>query len=92
MMKNNLIVCLIFATFAATTWASSKTVTLSVTRMTCAACPITVKKALTKVDGVDKININYVNREVIVTYDDAKVNVEILTEATKNAGYPSSAK
>ncbi|EKH5750464.1 cation transporter, partial [Pseudomonas aeruginosa] len=32
-------------------WAATKTVTLSVPGMTCAACPITVKKALTKVDG-----------------------------------------
>ena len=29
--------------------AATKTVTLSVTKMTCAACPITVKKALDKV-------------------------------------------
>jgi periplasmic mercuric ion binding protein len=33
-------------------WASPKTVTLNVSGMTCAACPITVKKALEKVPGV----------------------------------------
>ena len=32
-------------------FAATKTVTLSVTGMTCAACPITVKKALDKVNG-----------------------------------------
>ena len=31
-----------------------QTVTLSVPGMTCAACPITVKKALSKVEGVDQ--------------------------------------
>jgi|HubBroStandDraft_4_1064222.scaffolds.fasta_scaffold475628_2 mercuric transport protein len=35
-------------------WASSKTVTLNVSGMTCAVCPITVKKALEKVEGVSK--------------------------------------
>eukprot|EP01132_Coremiostelium_polycephalum_P011528 gene11528-14119_t len=35
-------------------WAAIQTVTLSVPGMTCAACPITVKKALTQVEGVTK--------------------------------------
>ena len=41
------------AALSAPAWAATKTVTLSVPGMTCAACPITVKKALTK-DGVQK--------------------------------------
>jgi len=40
------------ATLATPAWAAVQTVTLSVPGMTCAACPITVKKALTKVGGV----------------------------------------
>ena len=42
------------AALSAPAWAATKTVTLSVPGMTCAACPITVKKALTKVDGVQR--------------------------------------
>ncbi|MCR2721459.1 mercuric transport protein periplasmic component, partial [Salmonella enterica] len=34
------------ATLATPAWAAVQTVTLSVPGMTCAACPITVKKAL----------------------------------------------
>lgn len=60
--------------------------------MTCAACPITVKKALTKVEGVTKAEVSYENREAIVTFDDAKTNVQALTKATEDAGYPSSVK
>jgi periplasmic mercuric ion binding protein len=73
-------------------FAATKTVTLSVSNMTCAACPITVKKALSKVDGVEKTEVSYENKEAVVTYDDAKTNVEALTEATANAGYPSDVK
>ena len=40
-------------------WAAVKTVTLAVPGMTCAACPITVKKALTKVDGVTKAGYTF---------------------------------
>jgi mercuric ion binding protein len=60
--------------------------------MTCAVCPITVKKALSKVDGVEKTEVSYENKEAVVTYDDAKTNVEALTKATANAGYPSDVK
>lgn len=78
--------------FTAPVWAATKTVTLSVPGMTCAACPITVKKALGKVQGVVKTDVNLDKKEAQVTFDDAKTNVQALTEATKNAGYPSSVK
>ena len=76
------------AALSAPAWAATKTVTLSVPGMTCAACPITVKKALTKVDGVQKAEVSYEKREAVVTFDDAKTSAEALTKATENAGYP----
>ena len=75
---------------SAPAWAATQTVTLSVTGMTCAACPITVKKALNKVEGVENIEVNLEKKEALVTFDDAKTTVEALLEATKNAGYPST--
>jgi periplasmic mercuric ion binding protein len=70
-------------------WASPKTVTLSVSGMTCEACPVTVKKALQKVSGVSKIEVQYEKKQVVVTYDDTKTNIDGLVKATTNAGYPS---
>lgn len=78
--------------FSASAWAATKTVTLSVPGMTCAACPITVKKALNKIDGVVRIEVSFEKKEATVTYDDAKTSVSTLLDATKNAGYPSSVK
>lgn len=75
---------------SASAWAATQTVTLSVTGMTCAACPITIKKALNKVEGVETIEVNLEKKEALVTFDDAKTTVEALVEATKNAGYPST--
>lgn len=72
--------------------AATKTVTLSVSKMTCAACPITVKKALEKVEGVEKTEVSFEKKEAVVTFDDAKTKVEALVDATKNAGYPSTVK
>lgn len=88
-----LLASLVLATLIATpVWAATQTVTLAVPGMTCAACPFTVKKALTKVDGVTKAEVSFEKREAIVTFDDAKTNAQALTKATEDAGYPSSIK
>lgn len=71
-------------------WAAVQTVTLSVPSMDCPVCPITVKKALTGVDGVSKAEVDYARRRVTVTFDDAKTSVAALTKATTHAGYPST--
>ena len=76
---------------SAPAWAATKTVTLSVPSMTCATCPITVKKALTKVEGVIDSKVTWEPKEAMVTFDNAKTKVRALTEATRNAGYPSTA-
>ncbi|MFP5411135.1 MAG: mercury resistance system periplasmic binding protein MerP [Gammaproteobacteria bacterium] len=73
-------------------YATQQTVTLAVPGMSCAACPITVKKALSKVDGVTRAEVDYATRQAVVTFDDAKTNVASLTRATADAGYPSTLK
>lgn len=73
-------------------WAETKTVTLEVPGMTCATCPIVVKKALTKVDGVTTVEVSLEELQAVVTFDDARTTVEALTTATTEAGYPSTVK
>ena len=70
-------------------WAASKTVTLTVPGMTCAACPITIKKALTEIDGVTEAEVSFERKDAVVTFDDTKTSVSALIEATADAGYPS---
>ena len=81
---------LALAAVVAPVWAATQTVTLSVPGMTCSTCPITVKKALTQVSGVSKIEVSLDRREANVTFDDIKTSVEALTRATKESGYPST--
>ena len=73
-------------------FAEPKTVTLSVPGMNCDLCPITIKKAISKVPGVASVEASYEKRQAVVTFDDAKTTVEALTKATANAGYPSTVK
>lgn len=63
--------------------------TLKVPGMTCPTCPITVKKALSKVDGVSKVEVQYDKKQAVVTFDDTKTDANALIKATTNAGFPS---
>ncbi|WP_354678896.1 mercury resistance system periplasmic binding protein MerP [Cupriavidus plantarum] len=87
-----MLTALALAVVAIPVWAATQSVTLSVPGMTCAACPITVKHALSKVAGVGKADVRFERREAIVTFDDGKTSVQALTRATADAGYPSSVK
>jgi mercuric ion binding protein len=51
-----------------------------------------VKSALTKVQGVSKVEVSLERKQAVVTFDDAKTSIAALTLATANAGYPSTVK
>jgi periplasmic mercuric ion binding protein len=80
------------AGFATQSFAETKTVALDVPSMYCEACPITVKKALSRVPGVSNVAVSFLKKEAVVTFDDAKASVGSLTQATANAGFPSKPK
>lgn len=80
---------ILLASVVVPTFAATQTITLAVPGMTCAACPITVKKALSKVPGVAKAEVDYEKRSATVTFDDTKASIAALTKATEDAGYSS---
>ena len=53
---------------------------------------ISVKRSLTKIDGVSRADVSLEKREAVVTFDDTRTSVEALLEATKSAGFPSEIK
>lgn len=69
--------------------AAERTVTLKVENMTCDLCAPTVKKSLSQVKGVIRVEVSAAKETATVTFDDAKIDAAALTAATKNAGYPS---
>jgi mercuric ion binding protein len=72
--------------------ARQQTVQLTVPTMDCATCPITIKAALAKVPGVEKVKVSYEKREALIVYDDARATVADLKKATEDVGYPSMLK
>ena len=74
---------------AAQSVASEQTVTFAVDNMTCALCPVTVKRAMEGVEGVTAVEINFEARTATVVFDTAATNAEDIATASANAGYPA---
>jgi mercuric ion binding protein len=73
-------------------FAAERTVTLAVRNMLCEDCPYVVRKSIEAVPGVAKAVVSFKDKTAVVTYDDVKVDVKGLIDATTNAGYPSAPK
>ncbi len=70
-------------------WAEQKSVTLSVPGMTCPTCPVTLKRALLKEQGVSGVSVHYEKKELVVAYDDVKTTPAAIRKATAAVGFPS---
>ncbi len=88
-MKSMIIAMLLMASLS-DVWAAQQSVILSVPGMNCAACPITIKKALEKVDGMTAVTIDLERKQATVTFDDTRTATAKLIQATTDAGYPSN--
>ncbi len=69
--------------------AEPHTVTLGVEHMTCAACPITVRKALSHVAGVSASTVDMKAHTATITFDPARTTAEALATAVTDAGFPA---
>lgn len=72
--------------------AAPRTVTLEVENVSCVTCAPIVKRVLSRVPGVSQVAVvdHGGMATATVTFDDEKVTPEALTQATTNAGYPST--
>lgn len=68
----------------------TNTVTLAVSKMDCAACPLTVRAALQKVPGVSTAKVDFKTRLAVVAFDPNQTSPAALMKATATAGYPSA--
>ena len=66
-----------------------KTESFKIDKMTCAACPITVKKAMGKVSGVSSVDVDFQAKTATVTFDPERTDASAIASASTNAGYPA---
>lgn len=69
---------------------TSQTVVLDVKNMSCALCPLTVKKSLQKVPGVAEAKIDFDKKTATVKFDPDKASPAALAKASTDAGYPAT--
>lgn len=62
-------------------------IVMKVDGMSCGHCKAAVEKALKLLDGVQGADADIGAKTVTVTYDDGKVNRDVLAEAIAEAGY-----
>ncbi len=71
-------------------YAGEQTQTFAVANMDCPVCPITVTKAIEKVDGVTAVSVNLDTKTATVTFDNELTTDILIAAASTNVGYPAS--
>ncbi len=66
--------------------------TLVVEGMTCAGCPITVKRLLKKTPGVTEVSVDAKTHLAQVKFDPDKTQPDQLAKAVTEIGYPTTVK
>ncbi len=64
--------------------------TFTIEKMTCAACPITVRKAMEGVESVQKVTVDFEQKTATAIYDPTVTTLEQIAAASTNAGYPAT--
>jgi periplasmic mercuric ion binding protein len=82
----------LFLLLSAPASAAERTVILAVENMTCATCPLTVKTAPKRIDGVKDVKVDFDKKTATVVFDDAKTTREAIAEASRVAGFPARAE
>lgn len=73
---------------AAQSVAAEQTFTFS-ENMTCALCPITVKRAMEGVEGVGAVEIEFQARTATVVFDTAATSADAIVGVSAGAAYPA---
>jgi mercuric transport protein len=92
-MRNKWMLGLVLALSAGLAAAATpKKVVLDVQNMTCAACSITIGKALDKVAGVQSKQVDAQAATVTVIFDPSRTSVTEVSRAVTEAGFPAKAR
>ena len=68
---------------------ASETVTFEIENMTCAMCPVTVRTAMNRVDGVHSVDVDFDSKTAVVNFDPAVASMDEIAQASTQAGYPA---
>ena len=69
---------------------TQQTQTFAIENMTCALCPVTVKKAMSNVSGVKSVEVNFDAKTATVEFDPAVTTIDEIASSSTSAGYPAT--
>lgn len=69
---------------------AGKTVELTVEGMSCSHCVASVQKALDKLSGIERAEIDLQGKRVRVDYEPEAVNLQAIKDAIENQGFQVS--
>lgn len=55
--------------------------------MSCSACSATIDKAVRKLDGIQEVNVNLLSNNMVVEYDESRINDALIMKTVEDAGY-----
>jgi Cu2+-exporting ATPase/Cu+-exporting ATPase len=62
-------------------------ITIPIKGMHCASCALTIEKAISKVNGVDSIKVNYGTEKATIEFDKTATSIDQMSERIKPFGY-----
>ena len=67
-----------------------RTEQFDITGMSCAACSARVEKAVSKLDGCERAEVNLLRNSLRMTYDETRLSAADIERAVADAGYGAS--
>ena len=64
-----------------------KQLSIAVTGMSCAACSAAVKRAVSRLDGVESCDVNIATEKMDVVFDETRLSFDAIRKAVEDAGY-----
>lgn len=64
--------------------------TFAIENMTCAACPITVKRAMSRIEGVSHIAVDFKAKTATAEFNPNQTTREEIAKASTDVGFPAT--
>lgn len=80
----------IIATIMQTALAETQKACFNVEGMTCAACTVTTKVAIKKLDGIESIEVSLDDKKAEIQFNDAKTNSNEIKKKIDSVGYKAT--
>jgi len=62
-------------------------ITLPITGMTCANCALNIERGVKKLEGVQKVNVNFAAEQATISFDPKQLQIQGIVQKIIDSGY-----